>query len=199
MIELELKSVVPDLDALRQALLRGGASLVFEGELEDRRYDTPDRDLGLVDHVLRLRTHRDADGGQSRASLEWKGPTSLGTGYKQREELGSEISDATTMATILGKLGFIVTMAIDRRIWQFDVDGATVRLERYPRMDDLVEVEGGAATIEHAIARTGLPRAGFTSDRLRDFVLRFEARTGARAALSQAALAGAAEHDTDNA
>ena len=45
----------------------------------------------------------------------------------------------------------------------------------------------------------GLPREGFTSDRLPDFAGRFEARTGTRAALSYAALAGDDGFDLSNA
>ena len=51
---------------------------------------------------------------------------------------------------------------IHRDIAQFEYRGAIVRVERYPRMDTLVEVEGEPAAIEAAIAATGLPRAGFT-------------------------------------
>ena len=42
-------------------------------------------------------------------------------------------------------------MQIDREIWQYDIGGAVVRFERYPRMDDLVEVEGHPAAIEKAL------------------------------------------------
>jgi hypothetical protein len=57
-------------------------------------------------------------------------------------------------------------------------------------MDDLVEVEGDPDSIEKAISAIGLPRAGFTSDPLTDFVIRFESRTGTRAALSARERAG---------
>jgi hypothetical protein len=93
---------------------------------------------------------------------------------------------------MLSGLGYIVTRAIDRDIEQWDVGGASVRFERYPRMDDLVEVEGEPHTIERAIAALGIPRSAYTADRLTDFALRYEARTGNRAALSDAELAGTA-------
>jgi predicted adenylyl cyclase CyaB len=192
MIELELKSVVPDLDQLRQTLAGCRARLVFEGELQDRRYDTPDRRLLSHDEVLRVRVYRGASG--ASAQLDWKGPTSLVGGYKQREELSTSLADADTLAVVLERLGFVVAMAIDRHIWQYELDGATLRLERYPRMDDLIEVEGSAETIERAIRRIGLPRAGFNTDRLRDFVARYQARTGDTARVSNAAT-GAADYD----
>jgi predicted adenylyl cyclase CyaB len=196
MIEIEVKSLVADLDGVKQTLERGGARLVFEGELEDRRYDTRDGSLRERDHVLRVRVYR---GTRSDAFVDWKGPTSLAGEYKRREELSVSVGDAESLGTIFERVGYEVTMTIDRLIWQYEVAGATVRLERYPRMDDLVEVEGAVESIERAIERTGLPRAGFTSERLPDFVRRFEARTGSRAALSTAELAGGPRQDPANA
>jgi predicted adenylyl cyclase CyaB len=196
MIEIEVKSPVPDLNRVKQTLERGGARLVYEGELVDRRYDTRENELRNRDHVLRVRVYR---GTREDAWFDWKGPTSTTGSYKRREELSVGVSDAATLGTILERMGYEVTLTIDRQVWQYEVDGATVRLERYPRMDDLVEVEGTTETIELAIERTGLPRAGFTSERLPDFVRRFEERTGVRAALSAAELAGGAPQDPANA
>src|ERR1043166_4900927 len=160
MIETELKSSVPDLDAACTAVRHAGARLVFEGELEDRRYDTPDRQLLARDEVLRTRVYR--VGARAHAQLDWKGPTSLAGGYKQREERSTVVSDPEQLAVILEQLGFVVSMAIDRYIWQYEIDGATVRFERYPRMDDLVEVEGPPDAIERAIEHTALPAPGCT-------------------------------------
>jgi predicted adenylyl cyclase CyaB len=196
MIEIEVKSLVADLDQVRHTLERSGARLVFEGRLEDRRFDTRDRALRARDHVLRVRVYRGTHGD---ASIDWKGPTSLAHDYKQREELSVGVADAEALGTILERIGYEVTMVIDRHVWQYDVSGATVRFERYPRMDDLVEVEGSVEGIERAIEQTGLPRSGFTSERLPDFVRRFEERTGSRAALSSAELAGGPRQDPANA
>ena len=40
MLEVELKSAVDDVDRCRAAVERAGATLVFAGRLEDRRWDT---------------------------------------------------------------------------------------------------------------------------------------------------------------
>lgn len=198
MLEIELKAVVPDLAAARRALERAGAKLEFAGGLEDRRYDTPARSLRSRDEVLRLRIYR-PEHGADRASLDWKGVTSSRGGYKRREEVSTTAGDAGSLTRILEKLGFVVTMAIDREIWQYDVAGAMVRFERYPRMDDLVEVEGDVDAIERAIERVGIPREAFSADRLPDFVERYEARTGRAAALSRAELAGGGRQDAADA
>lgn len=193
MIEVELKSVVPDLAAARAAVERQGAKLVFAGRLEDRRYDTADRALARRDEVLRLRVYRDAAG--ASAALDWKGPTAVDGGYKRREELSTGIGEPDALIHVLERLGLQVTMEIDREIWQYELDEATVRFERYPRLDDLVEVEGPPDAIERTIAGLGLPRAGFTTERLTDFVRRYEERTGERAAVSDRELAGGPRQD----
>ena len=199
MIETELKAVVPDLQATRRRAEQQGAKLTFAGRLEDRRYDRPDLSLAAVDHVLRLRIYRNGSSLVS-ASIDWKGPSSMTGSYKEREEITTEISgDPAQFGNILDRLGFIVTMQIDRDIWQYELHDAIVRFERYPRMDDLVEVEGAPRAIEEAIAALGLPRGSFTTDRLPDFVKQYETRTGATAALSDAELLGGLRYDVSNA
>ena len=188
MREVELKSVAAKPDDVVAALVASGAASTFAGRLIDCRYDTPERSLFAKDHVLRLRVYTDARG--SRAHLDWKGPTGYTDGYKVREEVSTGVADAAAMSGVLEGLGYEVIREVDRDIAQFSCRGATVRLERYPRMDALVEVEGAPEAIEAAIVVTGLPREGFTTERLTDFVRRFELRTGERAAICARELAG---------
>ena len=197
MLEVELKAAVDDVARRRAALERAGATLVYAGRLEDRRWDTPARALFARDEVLRVRTYRAE--GRARAELDWKGPTRREDGYKLREEIDAGIGDPDALGEILARLGYEVSMAIDREIAQYALGGAVVRFERYPRMDDLVEVEGPPAAIERAIAALGLPRDAFTTERLPDFVRRFEERTGQRAAVCDAELTGEASYDVSNA
>ena len=197
MIEVELKSVVDDLPRRRAAVEAAGASLTYEGHLADRRYDTAELALQARDHVLRVRSYSGAD--IVRAELDWKGPTRREDGYKVREELEVHVGEPDTLSLMLERLGYLVTIAIDREIAQYDLHGAMIRFERYPRMDVLVEVEGTPERIEQAIAALGLPRDGFTSERLPDFVRRFEARTGMAAALCDAELRGDVHYDAANA
>jgi adenylate cyclase class IV len=186
--EVELKGILADPEAAVAALEAAGAVLVVQGRLEDRRYDTPERALALRDHVLRLRIYRTAEGAQGH--LDWKGPTRYEGGYKVREEETTTLGDPAALARMLEQLGYVVTREIDREIMQYRVAGAVVRIERYPRLDVLAEVEGEPAAIEAAIRVLGVPRAAFTTGRLPDFVREFEARTGERAALCDRELAG---------
>ena len=198
MVEVELKSVVDDVRMRRAAVEAAGGVLVFAGSLTDRRYDTPDRALTSRDHVLRVRVYHGAE--TLRAEINWKGPTRRENGYKLREELEARVvGDADALVAILERLGYIVTMVIEREIAQYDLAGTMIRFEHYPRMDDLVEVEGTPDAIECAIQALGMPREGFTSERLPDFAARFEKRTGLRAALSHGASAGTKDFDVSNA
>jgi adenylate cyclase class IV len=197
MLEVELKSMVDDVSLRRAAVERAGGRIVYAGRLEDRRWDTYDRALAAKDHVLRVRVYRTAT--DARAELDWKGPTQRDGRYKLREELGTNVADPDVLGAMLERLGYEITIAIDREIVQFDLDGTMIRFEHYPRMDDLVEVEGTPDQIERAIEVLGLPREGFTTYRLPEFVKRYEARTGERAAISIAALTGDSPFDDSNA
>ena len=188
--EVELKSVVRDEESCRRRVENAGARVVFRGSLADRRYDTKDRSLSAGDQMLRLRTYASDDA--ERATLEWKGPTRVENGYKVRDEIVANTSDAPALAAILERLGYAVIGEIDRDVVQYELERATVRFERYPRMDALVEVEGVPEDIERAIDTLGLPRSGFSADRLLAFVARFEARTGERAAVNKRQLSGEA-------
>ena len=187
--ELELKAVVPDLDACRARVEAAGGRIVFAGLLTDRRWDLPHRPLSARDEVVRVRTSApapNADGSTAPARhvLDWKGPTRIENGYKRRLERSTGIEDAAVLETILRAAGFVVTREVEREVVQYALGDATLRFERYPRMDVLMEVEGTASAVEAAIAATGLPRASFTAARLTDFIADFERRTGTRAALT---------------
>lgn len=192
-----MKAVVDDMPARKQRLLAAGASGVFSGRMRDLRYDTPERSLAAVDHVLRVRVYRSATG--ETAHLEWKGATRIESGLKAREEFSTGAADLGGLTAILAALGYVVTREIERDVEVYRVGGATVRFERYPRMDDLVEVEGEAAAIEVAIEKLGMDRRAFTADRLPDFARRYEARTGERAALCDSELRGEYRYDLEQA
>jgi predicted adenylyl cyclase CyaB len=181
MREVELKAVCGDLAARRNQLEKAGAKLSYEGRLVDRRYDIESRELADRDEVLRVRRYESS--GSTRTYLDWKGPTETEGAYKIREEISILVDDFAALEEILDKVGFIVTMEIDREIAQYQLGGAIIRFETYPRMDVLVEVEGEPDAIEQAIEALGMSRGEFTSERLTSFVGRFEQRTGVRAAI----------------
>lgn len=199
MREVELKGLLTsdaELAAARARLEDAGAELMYEGRLEDKRYDTTDRALALQDHVLRLRVYRSET---VVTSLDFKGPTTYADGFKVREEHTVGADDPVALARILEAMGYVITREIDREIAQYRHAGAVIRFERYPRMDILVEVEGEPEAIERAILTLGMPREGFTTERLPDFVLKYESRTGERAAICDRELLGEYRYSTNDA
>ena len=178
--ELELKARVDDPAALEAALVRAAAELVFRGEMHDLRFDRGGK-LDGRDEVLRLRTYR---GTASYGVLAWKGPVSVQGGYKHREEHETRLEDPGAALAIIERLGYEVVMRIDRTIAEYRLAQAAVRIEWYPAMDVLVEVEGEPAAIEQAIAVTGIPRDRFLSESLRYFTDAYERSTGHRARIA---------------
>jgi adenylate cyclase class IV len=189
--EVEVKGVVDDPAALVVRLGSCGATREFRGRMSDRRYDLPSHPLERRDQVLRVRTFAPAAGSPGRlAEVAWKGPTGQHRGYKEREEVQFTVDESGPVEAILAHLGLAVIDTVDRCVEFYHLGGAVLRLEWYPRMDVLLEVEGTPAAIEEAAAASGVPRAGFTSDRLIDFAARFERRTGRAPALNLAGLGG---------
>ena len=181
--ELELKAVMPDPVGLRRRLLAAGAAVGFAGPMTDRRYDRGG-ELSARDQVLRLRVFEHPEGGN--AVLGWKGPAAIAPGgYKRREEIELPLARGQgAPQAFLAALGYQVVQAIDRWVEVFELEESVLRLEGYPLMDDLLEVEGAPAAMERAIAVCGIPRPAFSADSLAEFVRRFEARTGRSARLA---------------
>lgn len=188
--ELELKAVVPDPAAFRAALRAGGAQPVFVGMLRDRRLDRAGG-LSAADCVLRVREWVPVTG-QSHAMIGYKGPTTVTPeGYKHRDELEYASADSAAALALFGALGYVVVQAIDRYVEVYRLSDAVARLEWYPRLDVLAEIEGTPDAIERLIRLTGLPRGAFLPDPLVAFVARYEARTGLTGVLAEAELRGA--------
>ncbi|MGE0554984.1 MAG: hypothetical protein AB7R55_16255 [Gemmatimonadales bacterium] len=187
MIELEVKAVVVDPAALLTRLETLEAEPGFRGMMRDRRYDRGTT-LRERDEVLRTRAYEGTGG--RRVHVSWKGPVSVEAGgYKRRPELEYRVSEGP-VDDVFVALGYGVVEAIDRFVAYYRLRGATVRVEWYPRMDCLLEVEGEPAEIESAIGALELPRAAFSAEALPEFVIRYEARTGRRAVVSEAGLGG---------
>ena len=186
--ELELKAVVPDPDEFRRRMREAGAEARFAGRMDDVRYDRG-AELAPRDEVLRVRTYHHRDG-SVESVVAWKGPTRRSPeGYKLREEIELPVA-AGEPGRLLEALGYRPVHVVEREVEIWRLGAATARLERYPRMDVLVEVEGEPAAIERAIVASGIPRSAFTAESLAEFVRRFQERTGVPAELSGGAIAG---------
>jgi len=182
--------VIADPDVVRARLVAAGARPGFHGLMSDVRYDK-DGELIARDEVLRLRVF-EPEHGVCETILGWKGPTRItADGYKTRPELEYEIRPRTGPPEgLLQALGYRRIHAIDRYVEYYHLGTADLRLEWYPRMDVLIEVEGDAQGIEAGLLAVGLPRADFSAESLTAFAARYGERTGRAAVLSAADLGG---------
>lgn len=182
--ELELKARVDDPDRVRRALLQAGAELMYRGAMMDRRFDRRGR-LERRDEVVRLRVYHPDDRSPEWGVLGWKGPVRREGNYRAREEWESRVDDPKAVLVVLRRMGYKVCVRVDRAVEQYRVGEATVRIEWYPSMDVLVEVEGTPEAIERAVAGTGLPRDAFLPESLPYFTAAYEKRTGRVARVSR--------------
>src|SRR2546427_7034884 len=111
-------------------------------------------------------------------SLGWKGPQSQRGDYRHRSEVETRLTDPDAALAILQRAGFAVTLRIDRTVEVYRLGEAMLRLEWYPAMDVLLEVEGAPAAIEQAIRATRVPRDRLLPQSLPPFAPMYETRTG---------------------
>jgi adenylate cyclase class IV len=177
--------VVTDPAAIRERLLAAGARAGFRGLMSDARYDR-NGELTGRDEVLRLRMFRHEDG-VLETILGWKGPTTrTADGYKSRIELEYELHAKSHPAeALLSALGYQRVQVIDRYVEYFHLGTTDLRLEWYPRMDVLLEVEGDGPGIEAGLVAAGVSRASCSPDTLSAFAARYGARTGRPAVLAR--------------
>jgi len=182
--ELELKARVENPDAVRKAILAAGAELMYRGAMMDRRFDRRGR-LERRDEVVRLRVYHPADKSPEWGVLGWQGPVQRRGEYRLRAEWESRVDDPKAVLVILRHMGYRISVRIDRAVEQYRLGEATLRLEWYPAMDVLLEVEGQPEAIERAARATGLPRDAFLAESLPYFTAAYEERTGRVARVSR--------------
>lgn len=182
--------MVPDPVALR-AKLRGALSPGYRGMMIDLIFD---RHGEFTDRgeLLRLRRYQ-VVGSSGDGVLAWKGAISrTPEGHKSRREIELPVVSAAGAEALLLALGYVQVRELDRYIEVFSDSGVEVRIEWYPRMDVLVEIEGERQEIERGITASGLPRNCFRADSLSTFLREYRDRTGREPAVSLDQLGGAA-------
>lgn len=182
--EIELKARIDDPDAVRRSLLEAGAELVYRGAMMDRRFDRKGR-LERRDEVVRLRVYHPSDHSAEWGVLGWKGAAHRSGEYRAREEWESRVDDPKAVLVTLRHMGYKIYVRVDRAIEQYRLGDATARIEWYPQMDVLAEVEGTPEAIERMIAATALPRDAFLPESLPYFTAAYEKRTGRVARVSR--------------
>jgi adenylate cyclase class 2 len=105
----------------------------------DYYFDDKNGSMKNLDKALRLRIE-ERDGNQ-KIVLAFKGPRQNGK-FKQRQEIEFGIDDAQRAIDLLGALGFIKVLEIQkrRRIWQ--IGDCEVGLDELPELGTFIEIEG---------------------------------------------------------
>jgi adenylate cyclase class 2 len=158
-LEIELKVLDVDLDAVRESLHQAGGDCqgrVFEA---NEVFDDAAGALRASGILLRLRAESGVPGGLLTLKLPAAGPA----GLKTREERETRVDDPDAARAVLEGLGYRVLLRYEKVRETWLLAGCHVCLDHLP-FGDFVELEGPPAAIAEAQARLGLAGRP-TSDR----------------------------------
>jgi adenylate cyclase class 2 len=149
-LEVEVKFFVPDLAAVREAILAAGGHLekprVHEFNIS---YDNPWSGLQRKAMLLRLRQDKIA-----RLTFKGTPEEAFHSEAKIREELEVEVSDFETTAVILERIGFEQVRTYEKYRETFLLGELEIVLDELP-FGNFVEIEGGQEH-EQAIRETAV-------------------------------------------
>lgn len=163
-LEIERKYLGVDFGRLRLALAKAGAQDLGAHFESNTVYDTPGLSLCAARKLLRVRSQEWPDRTRHVLTMKLPVPAPAGATFKAREERELEVQSAAVMGSVLLGLGFVVAARYEkvRSVWRLASgapDGAPVLVE----LDELpfanvVELEGGAGSIDAVAARLGLDK-----------------------------------------
>jgi len=152
-LETELKIPVPDLNAVREALVRHAATQIHPMDREvNILLDADDGRLRRSGSILRLRTYGEKN------IVTFKGPVKYLGRIKQRPEYEISCNDTGRMAELFGQLGFSSVARYEKSREAWLVGEVEVVLDHTP-MGDFVEIEGPPETLSTTAALLDLDPA----------------------------------------
>jgi adenylate cyclase class 2 len=147
--EIEAKFYILQVAELRHRIEALGASLTEHRVRElNLRFDTPDRDLHQLGHVLRLRQ-------DTRARLTYKDSSRMDAGVLSRGELEITVSDFNVTRDILEALGYQVAFIYEKYRTTYRLGAAELMLDEMP-YGNFLEIEGDPDAIRPAAERLQL-------------------------------------------
>ena len=156
--ETEVKLPAPDLEGLRQALIRLGARRTRERHLEDNvLFDDEAGSLARCGAVLRLRRT------PGKSVLTYKGPRRIEEGIKVREERQSLVDEPDEVHAIFTTIGYRPIFRYQKYRETWSLRGQEVVLDETP-VGTYVEIEGDPEGIRAVTADLDLDPAGYMSD-----------------------------------
>lgn len=165
MIEVEVKLALASVEEMRRRLSAAGAQPAGERQFEDNRlYDDRDGSMRAAGRMLRLRI---VGGRQLLTFKEAPTEAQSKSGYKQREELETGVSDSEVLHAVLLRLGYSVRWRYQkwRESWRWG--GLHLELDETP-IGNFLELEGDPAAIDQAAERLGFSRSDYIVASYRD-------------------------------
>ncbi len=153
-IEIEAKVRVESVEAVASRLEAAGA----ERRDEVRHIDTyyGDAEGAFIAKGRGLRLRREIIGESEKVFLTYKGVRQKGR-FKKRREIEVEVADFEAMERILGELGYVKKLVIEKRRKFWRLKGCAICLDEVPLLGSFVEVEGpGEEVIGEVLDEIGL-------------------------------------------
>ncbi|MCP4710580.1 MAG: class IV adenylate cyclase [Planctomycetes bacterium] len=154
-LEIEAKIKVENLDLYAQRLKLLGLHLKRQYTQRDYFFDRPDHSLTKADCGLRLRVQSDAK--HRQIMLTYKGPRHSDAAFKSRCEIEFGVDDLNAAHDLIEALGYEVTIAFEKRRFQWLLDECSVCLDEVIEIGYFVEIEGPSEdAVFDALARLQL-------------------------------------------
>lgn len=156
MLEIEAKLQIDDPISTRAKIETAGAKWIARRFELNAFFDTADARLKSADTGLRLRTITDESTRLSTTVITYKAKPLAGP-MKQREEIEFGVEDFEQAARLLGRLGFIPSLAFEKRREIWNLHDCVIVIDELPVLGHFVEVEGPSVdSIEAVIFRINL-------------------------------------------
>jgi adenylate cyclase, class 2 len=171
--ETEIKLRVESAEHARRLLRRSGFRVLQRRVFEANTvFDTPLRLLYERGCLIRLRQAAHA------AILTYKGPATVAR-HKSREELELQVSDATTLALVLERLGFMPVFRYEKFRTEYrDPDGTGLTTLDETPIGEFLELEGEPDWIDHTARRLGFSERDYITASYAALYLKDCARRG---------------------
>jgi adenylate cyclase, class 2 len=190
--EVEIKFIVPDLEALRQKLRDNAFREVTPRTHEmNTLYDTPSQELRNRGELLRLRlygnrwvlTHKSSvviPSGARNPYSQDDAPAQQPK-HKSRIELETFVADGSQMDAILRALGYAPSFRYEKFRAEWADGSGHVVLDETP-IGNLAEIEGPPDWIDRTAARLGVSESDYITSNYATLFFEWKARTGSAAA-----------------
>lgn len=133
MIEVEVKFQIDNIKEVEEEIEKF-AQLIVEKTESDTYFNSPWKDFRESDEALRIR--KDDEG----VTVTYKGPK-IDSRTKSREEVKVNIDDYHSGIQLLKGLGFTPFGEVVKNRRIFDLEGATVSIDRVENLGDFMEIE----------------------------------------------------------